>query len=278
MQRIIGVKFRDDGKTYFFIPPKENLNVGDKVVVETEDGINLAEVAFLPKVIEEDKIVAPLKKVLRKASKEDLKKQEEMNDKLPEIQNLVEEMVRKLNLDMKIVGVYSNFDGKKFLIEFTAEDRVDFRELLKQLASQLKARIELKQIGQRDEVKLKGGLGLCGQECCCHRFLNNFEHVSIKMAKNQGLALNPNSISGLCGKLMCCLSYENEDYLDILKKMPKINTEVETPDGVGKVVFNDIMKESVIVRVNIKGEEQQNIYNLDSIKFTKNQNGNKEEK
>ena len=162
---------------------------------------------------------------------------------------VVREKVKKLELDMKVVSCEYSFDGTKILIEFSAEDRVDFRDLLKELASALKVRIELHQVGQRDEVKIKGGIGPCGEVCCCARFLKDFEHVTVKMAKNQGLSLNPTKISGLCGRLMCCLGYENKQYEEVIKKMPKINSEIDSPKGRGSVVYNDILRERVSVKV-----------------------------
>lgn len=277
MQRVVGIKFRPDGRTYFFLPPAQDLEIGQKVVVEIADGCEIAEVAFLPKDVEDDKIVSPLKKVLRVASKDDLRKVEVANNKISSVKETVEKLVQQLNLDMKIVNVSSVALGNKILIEFISDNRVDFRELLKQLASQLKTRIELKQIGQRDEVKEKGGIGSCGEVCCCRRFLKDFEHVSIKMAKNQGLALNPNKISGLCGKLLCCLAYENDFYVDAIKNMPKINQEVETPEGKGKVVYNDILKGLVTIVLFNKEDNVQKTFALDQIKFTKTKKENKEE-
>lgn len=277
MQRVININFKPDGKMYFYLPPKEDVQVGDIVVVESEDGLALGYVASQVVEKEEGNIVAPLKKVVRKARPDDLKKADENKARLVEIKKLVEEKVKELKLDMKISNVDMTFDRKKIVIEFIADDRVDFRELLKQLASTLKSRIELKQIGQRDEVKIKGGIGPCGQECCCHRFLKGFDHVSIKMAKCQGLALNPNNISGLCGKLMCCLGYENDAYTEILKNMPRVNQEVETNDGKGKVLYNDILKEKVVVKVMINGEEQQKVYEINEIKFTKKEDNKKED-
>jgi len=277
VQRVININFKPDGKMYFYLPPKEEVKIGDTVVVESEDGLALGFVAS--NIVEKDNgsIVAPLKKIIRKARPEDLKKAEENKSKLAEIKTLVEEKVKELQLDMKISNVDMTFDRKKVVIEFIADDRVDFRELLKQLASALKSRIELRQIGQRDEVKIKGGLGPCGQECCCHKFLKGFEHVSIKMAKCQGLALNPNNISGLCGKLMCCLGYENDTYAEIMKNMPRVNQEVETKDGKGKVVYNDILKEKVTVKMLLNGEEQQKVYDVKDIKFTKKEVDKKED-
>lgn len=274
MQRVIGVKLKTESKASYFLPPKFAVEVGNLVMVESGDGLELGEVAFLSKEVAVNPEENPLRKVVRVASKEDVKRYDEDQKKVPEITKQIEKKIKELNLDMKIVGVFVVNNGNKILVEFISENRVDFRELLKQLASSLKARIELKQIGQRDEVKEKGGLGPCGQVCCCNQYLKDFEHVSIKMAKNQGLALNPSKISGLCGKLLCCLAYENNFYVEAMKTMPKINQEVEVPNGKGKVVYNDILRGFVTVRMIDKDEGSQVVVPLENVKFNKQ---NKEE-
>lgn len=249
MQKIVGVKFRETGKAYSFDPDGKTYVPGDRVVVDSASMLCLGEVAFSEKEIDETALQEPLKKVIRKATAEDLKKYEELKEKASRDTVFVKQKVRDLGLEMKIVSAEYSLDGTKIVIEFSAEERVDFRELLKELASALKVRIELHQVGQRDEVKIKGGLGPCGEICCCRRFLKDFEHVTVKMAKNQGLSLSPTKISGLCGRLMCCLAYENKNYEEVLKRMPKVNSKINSPKGFGTVVYNDILRERVSVKV-----------------------------
>ena len=249
MQKVVGVKFSQTGKVYLFDKNNVDLEINDDVIVETQYGLNYGNVAVI-KEIDETELNDPLKPVVRKATNNDKKKNDELREKSSKDIFLIRDKVKKLDLDMKIVSAEYCFDGTKILIEFAAEDRVDFRELLKELAAALKVRIELHQVGQRDEVKIKGGIGPCGEICCCARFLKDFEHVTVKMAKNQGLSLNPTKISGLCGRLMCCLAYENKTYEEILKKMPKINSEINSPKGKGIVVYNDILRERVSVKIH----------------------------
>ena len=249
MQKLVGIKFSATGKVYSFDPNGLELNIGDKVVVDSEVGVSYAEVATKIKEVEKLDIVEPLKVVIRKATDADEKKNKELCEKARKDIVIIKEKVKALELEMKIVSATYCLDGSKIIIEFSAEERVDFRDLLKELASTLKVRIELHQVGQRDEVKIKGGIGPCGEICCCARFLKDFEHVTVKMAKNQGLSLSPTKISGLCGRLMCCLAYENSAYEEILKKMPKVNSEITCPNGVGTVVYNDILRERVSVKV-----------------------------
>lgn len=260
MQKIVGIKFRETGKAYSFDPNGILLEAGDRVVVDSASMLCIGEVAFL-KDIDESSLSEPLKKVLRKATDEDIKKQAELKEKASKDIFLVRQKVRELGLEMKIVSAEYSLDASKIVIEFSAEERVDFRELLKELATALKVRIELHQVGQRDEVKIKGGLGPCGEVCCCTRFLKDFEHVTVKMAKNQGLSLSPTKISGLCGRLMCCLAYENKAYEDILKRMPKVNSKISCPKGEGVVVYNDILRERVSVKVQ-SGEDSFTVYDF----------------
>lgn len=248
MQKIVGVVFNDAGKAYYYNPGDDKYSVGDYVVVETESDCALGKIEYIDKEIDEEKLDAPLKMVIRKATNKDIEINKKQREKIPEIIKIIKTKVRALDLQMKIVDANYTLDGNKLIVEFTAEDRVDFRQLLKDLAAALKVRIELKQIGQRDEVKIKGGIGPCGEVCCCKRFLKDFEHVTVKMAKNQGLSLSPTKISGLCGRLMCCLAYENSNYEEILKRMPKINSTVITPKGKGVVVYNDLLRELVSVK------------------------------
>ena len=260
MQRVVGIKFKPSGKIYFFDPNGLKLEVGDDVVVDSKVGLSFGQVAILTD-IDENELQEPLKNVLRKATEKDKKVYEELKEKASKDRILVKEKVKELNLEMKIVSVEYCLDASKIVIEFSAEDRVDFRDLLKELASALKVRIELHQVGQRDEVKIIGGLGPCGEECCCVRFLKEFEHVTVKMAKNQGLSLSPTKISGLCGRLMCCLGYENKAYEEVLKRMPKLNSKIQTSKGFGQVVYNDILRERVSVKVQ-SGDDSFTVYDF----------------
>ena len=272
MQNITVVKFKNSGKAYSFLTNGVDLAVGDRVVVETSAGLSLGQVVVCDRKLDDVDIVEPLKPVLRKADEKDIKKYEELEQKAVKDIDIVKQKVKELKLDMKIVSAEYTLDGSKIIIEFSSEDRVDFRDLLKELAMLFKVRIELHQVGQRDEVKIKGGIGPCGEICCCSRFLNEFEHVTVKMAKNQGLSLNPTKISGLCGRLMCCLAYENKTYEDILKKMPKVNGLITTPKGNGVVVYNDILRERVSVKV-LNGEDSYTIYDFSLAEL----NGEKQE-
>ncbi len=253
MQKVTGICLPKLNKVYFY-KYNNNYNKGDKVVVDSSETLVVATVDFACKEVEDSCIITPLKEIIRKATEADLKKSEENAKKAIDAIKITQKHVRSLKLDMKVVDVTYSLDDSKVLIEFTAEDRVDFRDLLKLLANSLKTRIELKQIGQRDEVKIKGGIGPCGEMCCCKRFLKDFEHVTIKMAKNQGLSLSPTKISGLCGRLMCCLGYENPVYEEVIKSMPKINSKVITPVGEGVVVYNDILGKNVSVKIS-KGDD-----------------------
>lgn len=281
MQKIVGIKFRQTGKAYSFDMNGLSLEINDKVVVDSASMLCIGEVAFV-KEIDENSLSEPLKKVIRKATDVDLKKQVELSEKASKDIFTIRNKVKELGLEMKIVSAEYSLDASKIVVEFSAEERVDFRELLKELASILKVRIELHQVGQRDEVKIKGGLGPCGEICCCARFLKDFEHVTVKMAKNQGLSLSPTKISGLCGRLMCCLAYENETYEEILKRMPKINSKIQSPKGEGVVVYNDILRERVSVKVQ-NGEDNFVVYDfslseLEGERPEKIENKTKEEK
>lgn len=260
MQKIVGIKFRSTGKAYSFDRNNLDLVCGEKVVVDSASMLCIGEVAFV-KEIDENELSEPLKKVVRKATENDLKRQKELSEKASKDIFTIRKKVKELELDMKIVTAEYSLDGGKIVVDFSAEERVDFRDLLKELASLLKVRIELHQVGQRDEVKIKGGLGPCGEICCCARFLKDFEHVTVKMAKNQGLSLSPTKISGLCGRLMCCLAYENKTYEEILKKMPKINSKIHSPKGDGVVVYNDILRERVSVKVQ-NGDDSFVVYDF----------------
>ena len=249
MKRIIGVRFKRLGKIYFFDPKWLEVQKGEKVVVETTQGEEIAEVVVPNRMIEEEKLTSPLKKVLRLASSRDLKHAEECRKKEKEAFELCNKKIKEHKLDMTLTDVEYKFDNSKILFYFTADGRVDFRDLVKDLAAVYKTRIELRQIGVRDEVKRIGGNGVCGRELCCCSFLRDFETVSIKMAKEQNISLNPSKISGNCGRLMCCLKYEQEVYEDKLKKMPNIGAIVKTPDGQGEVEGIETLKEAVKVKI-----------------------------
>ena len=253
MKRIIGVRFKRLGKIYFFDPKWLEVKKGEKVVVETTQGEEIAEVVVPNRMIEEEKLTSPLKKVLRLASSRDLKHAEECRKKENEAFELCNKKIKEHKLDMTLTDVEYKFDNSKILFYFTADGRVDFRDLVKDLAAVYKTRIELRQIGVRDEVKRIGGNGVCGRELCCCSFLRDFETVSIKMAKEQNISLNPSKISGNCGRLMCCLKYEQEVYEDKLKKLPNIGAIVKTPDGQGEVDGIEPLKE--VVKVKIKDGE-----------------------
>lgn len=243
----VKVCFEENGKQYSFDCSRVFVNMGDRVVVDTARGLEIGTICSKVSFVEIDG-ENPYKKILRIATEEDLNSKTENAKKEHEIKTECEKIAEDLNLVMKIVGAELNLDASKVLIYFTADDRVDFREMVKILAGKFKMRIELKQIDAREETKIIGGLGPCGRECCCSMFLKDAEHSSIKMAKVQGLSLNPSNISGLCGKLKCCLSYENEYYAETFKLMPKLNTEVNTPDGKGLVIYNNLLKRTVSVK------------------------------
>lgn len=252
MQKIIAGKRIGDKNTYYFLQNDE-LCVGDKVVVDFEEFQTLLTVTKTDIEIADSKAI-DLHKITRKASEKDIKKYDELTQKAKNELPTIKKKSLELGLMMKFVSAEYSLDGSKIVIVFSSEERVDFRQFLKELASMLKTRIELKQIGQRDEVKIIGGVGPCGQPCCCARFLKDFEHVTVKMAKIQGLSLSPTKINGICGRLMCCLGYEAKTYEEILAKMPKVNSEVFTPNGKGTVVYNDILRERVSVKRQAEGD------------------------
>ena len=253
MKRIIGVRFKRLGKIYFFDPKWLEVKKGENVVVETAQGEEIAEVVIPNRMIDEEKLANPLKKVLRLASTRDLKHAEDCRKKEKEAFELCNKKIKEHKLEMTLTDVEYKFDNSKILFYFTADGRIDFRDLVKDLAAVYKTRIELRQIGVRDEVKRIGGNGVCGRELCCCTFLNDFETVSIKMAKEQNISLNPSKISGNCGRLMCCLKYEQEAYEEKLKKLPNIGAIVKTPEGQGEVDGVETLKE--IVKVKIKDGE-----------------------
>ncbi len=247
---VVGIKFKNNCKEYYFSPNGLKLDAGVNVVVETPNGNTIAVVVESNKDVEEDKLVLPLSSVVRVATQNDIKTMEKLESRHDEVLAVTKELILKHSLDMKLVDCEFTLDGQKIVITYVCEDRVDFRELVKDLASKLKSRIELKQIGIRDQAKTVGGIGSCGEVCCCNRYLNNFDKVSIKMAKTQNLSLNPTKISGICGRLMCCLSYENEVYADANKYMPRVNSKVKTPDGLGTVVYNNLLKKQCEIKLD----------------------------
>ena len=250
MTEVISVKFKSDGAAYYFDPTDILFSVGDFAVVETSQGVECGSVSEANHQVEDEKIVKPLKKVIRKATEKDLAKIEENRKKALNAYDICEKKIEEHGLDMKLTDAQYTFDGSRLIFFFTSDGRVDFRELVKDLAAALHTRIELRQIGVRDEARMLGGLGICGQPFCCSRFLNGFQPVSIKMAKEQGLSLNPTKISGSCGRLMCCLKYEQESYEYLLKKTPNIGATVKTADGVGVVTDVNVITGNLIVKIN----------------------------
>lgn len=249
MIKVIGVRFRQSGKVYYFDPFGQDVKRGDGVIVETAKGVEFGEVTMEPTEVEDSAIVAPLRPIIRVANENDRQSLAQNMNKEKDAARVAEQKIAEHKLDMKLVGVEYAFNGSKITFYFTADGRVDFRELVKDLAGVFKTRIELRQIGVRDEAKLLGGIGSCGRVVCCKAFLSDFHPVSIKMAKEQNLSLSPTKISGLCGRLMCCLKYEQDCYEDARKRMPRIGREVTTPDGSGTVMENNLLRERVKVKV-----------------------------
>lgn len=249
MTEVVSVKFKETGKSYYFAPNGKSFTVGERVVVETQNGNELGIIAEENHQINEEDIVSPLKKVLRLATDKDLKRAEENKKKAADALKICEDLVIQHKLDMKLVEVEYSFDGSKIVFFFTSDGRVDFRELVKDLAARFHTRIELRQIGVRDEAKLLGGIGICGQPYCCKRFLNDFQPVSIKMAKEQGLSLNPTKISGSCGRLMCCLKYEEDAYSHLASITPRVGATVKTPQGIGTVTDVNLVTGNLYVKL-----------------------------
>ena len=267
MANVVGVRFKDVGKVYYFDPVGMNFELDEKVIVETVRGVECGEIAIEPKEVSDSEIVKPLKKIIRKATAEDIKKLEENRKKEAEALRVCEQKIAKHNLDMKLVDVDYTLDGSKILFYFTADGRVDFRELVKDLASVFKTRIELRQIGVRDEAKIVGGLGICGRPVCCKSFLGEFSQVSIKMAKDQNLFINSSKISGTCGRFMCCIRYEDEVYQKEYERTPKVDAIVETPEGKGVVVESNALKGMVKVLLDDKPESVAMPYKCTDIKL-----------
>jgi len=248
MKIVTGVRFKSPGKIYYFDPENLNIEKGMSVIVDTAMGEEFGEVIIPQKEVEENKVTEPLKKVIRIATEKDKKMRADFKSKEPEALKICFEKIQKHGLPMKLIDAEYKYDGSKVIFYFTADGRIDFRELVKDLAAVFRTRIELRQIGVRDEVKRCGGNGICGRELCCCSFLSNFETVSIKMAKEQNISLNPSKISGNCGRLMCCLKYEQDVYEEKLKSLPKIGAIVKTQEGTGEVVSLETLKEVVRVR------------------------------
>ncbi len=253
MVEVIGVRFKSVGKIYYFDPAGAKLSGGERVIVETARGIEMGEVVLKNFTIEKKSINQPLKKMLRIANEGDIQKSENNKKKEQDAFAVCSKKIREHKLDMKLVEVEYAFDGSKIMFYFTADGRIDFRDLVKDLAYVFKTRIELRQIGVRDEAKMIGGLGICGRSLCCSSFLGEFEPVSIKMAKEQSLSLNPTKISGTCGRLMCCLKYEETAYHDLLRKTPKPGAVVKTPEGKGTVTDTMLLRGNVKVRLESDG-------------------------
>ena len=268
MATVIGVRFKKAGKVYYFDPCDFWPKPGQNVVVETARGIEFGEVVTSPRSVSDQQIVAPLKKVVRIATEEDEQRAAFNARREEEAFRICQEKVLKHKLEMKLVSVEYTFDNSKIIFYFTANGRVDFRELVKDLASVFKMRIELRQIGVRDEAKMLGGLGSCGRPICCGAFLGDFQPVSIKMAKEQNLSLNPTKISGQCGRLMCCLKYEQETYEQTLKRVPRVGKDIVTPDGVGVITEINAIRERVKVRIRVGEDDSFEVreYSMDDVR------------
>lgn len=268
MVTVIGVRFRTAGKIYYFSPGKLEIKNGDHVIVETARGIEYGHVVLGNRDVEDNKVVQPLKAVIRMANKEDIAREEANRKKEKDAFKICQEKIRKHKLEMKLIDVEYTFDNNKILFYFTADGRIDFRELVKDLASVFKTRIELRQVGVRDETKIVGGIGICGRALCCHSYLSEFIPVSIKMAKEQNLSLNPTKISGVCGRLMCCLKNEEETYEYLNSRLPNVGDYVTTDDGLkGEVSSVSVLRQMVKVLVEVDDEKEIRDYSVDQLKF-----------
>ena len=269
MTKVIGVRFRPAGKVYFFAPGKLEIQKGDNIIVETARGVEFGSVVTGIQEMEDEKITQPLKPVMRIATKEDIAKEAKNREKEKEAFNICLEKIRKHGLEMKLIDAEYTFDNNKVLFYFTADGRIDFRELVKDLASVFSTRIELRQIGVRDETKIRGGLGICGRELCCKTFLTEFAPVSIKMAKEQNLSLNPTKISGVCGRLMCCLTNEEETYEYLNSKLPGVGDNVTTPEKLHGVVQSvNVLRQTVKVIVDLDNDEKEiRDYRAEELRF-----------
>ena len=268
MIKVIGVRFRQAGKIYNFSPADFQVKVGDHVIVETARGIEYGSVVQGIREVADDKVIMPLKSVIRIATEEDDKKAIENNEKEKKAFKICKEKIAKHGLEMKLIETEYTFDNNKVLFYFTADGRIDFRELVKDLASVFKTRIELRQVGVRDETKMLGGIGICGRPLCCNTYLSEFIPVSIKMAKEQSLSLNPTKISGICGRLMCCLKNEQEAYEELNSNLPDIGEKVKTFDGFkGEVVSVNVLRQKVKIVVEVDDEREIKEYAIDELKF-----------
>jgi cell fate regulator YaaT (PSP1 superfamily) len=268
MTKIVGVRFRTAGKIYYFGPKDQPLKQGDQVIVETARGVEMGTVAMEPVEMPDEEVVQPLKDILRTATPEDIKRVEKNREKEKEAMKICKEKIQKHGLEMKLVDAEYTFDNNKLLFYFTADGRVDFRELVKDLASVFRTRIELRQIGVRDETKLMGGLGICGRPLCCTTYLTDFVPVSIKMAKEQNLSLNPTKISGVCGRLMCCLKNEQETYEYLNSKLPGIGDNVTAPGGIrGQVKSVNVLLQTVKIVVEEDDTKEEKEYPVSQLKF-----------
>ena len=272
MTRVIGVRFRNVGKIYYFSPKDLEIHTGDHVIVETARGVEYGHVVLAPRDVEDEKVIQPLKEVIRIANPQDDKKEEINRKKEKEAFQVCIKKIRAHELDMKLIDVEYTFDNNKVLFYFTADGRIDFRELVKDLAAIFKTRIELRQIGVRDETKILGGIGICGRPLCCHTYLSEFVPVSIKMAKEQNLSLNPTKISGVCGRLMCCLKNEEETYEELNRKLPNTGDRVTTPEGLkGEVQSVNVLRQLVKVIVDVEDEKEIREYQASELKFKSRQ-------
>ncbi len=269
MAEVVGVRFKEGGKVYYFDPDGKNFSKGEYIIVETVRGIECGEAAVANHTVSDEDIVHPLKKVIRLANKDDMKTVEKNRKLEQEAFAFCEKKVLELELDMKLVEVECTFDGGKILFYFTSDDRVDFRELVKILASQYRTRIEMRQIGVRDVSKMLGGLGICGRPFCCSQFLDDFHPVSIKMAKEQGLSLNPTKISGTCGRLLCCLKYEQDSYEYLNKITPRVGSVVDTREGRGTVTESNLLTGKLKVALERRPEAIPSEYNRKEVKVIK---------
>ena len=270
MTKVIGVRFRTAGKIYYFDPAKYQIKKGDHVIVETARGVEFGTVVSDIKEVDDSQVVQPLKPVLRIATERDEEQEQTNKKKEKDAFKICLEKIAKHNLEMKLIDAEYTFDNNKVLFYFTADGRIDFRVLVKDLASVFKTRIELRQIGVRDETKIIGGMGICGRTLCCHAHLSEFVPVSIKMAKEQNLSLNPTKISGVCGRLMCCLKHEEETYEELNRKLPNIGDHVTTDDGLrGEVSAVNVLRQLVKVVVTVDDEKEIHVYNVEQLKFNR---------
>ena len=269
MTKVIGVRFRTAGKIYYFSPGKFEIKQGDHVIVETARGVEYGKVVIGTRKVKDEAVIQPLKSVIRIATEQDQKTEEKNREKEEEAFQICLEKIRKHGLEMKLIDAEYTFDNNKVLFYFTADGRIDFRELVKDLAAVFRIRIELRQIGVRDETKIRGGIGICGRPLCCHTYLSEFAAVSIKMAKEQNLSLNPTKISGVCGRLMCCLTNEEETYEELNSQLPSVGDTVTTSDGLtGTVHSLSVLRKLVKVVVNLENDEKEiREYQAEELKF-----------